>query len=712
MADKQEYASSDKIIKDKETAERKQNDKTENVCESIIDAILYALCLLLHFILAFNLQQSNTEKTSRCYLLYLQPWIPGLVLVPHEIYYNTDMFATSNNLFKIFQGLTYIALYPVIIIVNLFKNMIASGRMKIARLNSIHCLNEIILGSLNMVLVIFLVIRGDIILGGNIACYLGTASLLISAIIYLKGCLAMLEHNYKFSRINPLPWLMSTMLFRMTAYAYILTFLDIWSIIPLAGLTLVLVALYGWSSLEEEDQNEESQLKSPAGSKGPYAMIWTGQKWVKKYVNEQYNKEEESNKVSCVLKGFVRIFSPIFGRNDKCKATRQLFLENLAISIIIFFVFILVNNTISFQYEPNILNNDNFVKLSLILVCFGIMSTLFLTLQVNRCNNFVQCTSTLFQFALAIFTPIAIINFPTTSTIMYKYYLFSVNNNSNVEILAHTFTNQNHLAKTFESSEIYWDMSCNDEIEDKSLVIMNISDPACINKKRNINSTILVSANLKHRVSSPFYFEINFLYSHESIDVSFKRIRENLYIGNLSFVLSTVAEKSNCSSSKKIELRRNDDKCYNHKFINDSSGFIYEQYCTRIDGVVHAVNIFCNARYDSSFKPVLNGIVQTPAILSTDNNGNNLTSCCLNQTFYLQYFGSCESGIFSQIEKTKFSEHSECFNNYIMNNIGHFFGNKCLIKLSFFSKCYNSSIKHTCSEFKCNDLTPLPIHIQ
>ena len=36
----------------------------------------------------------------------------------------------------------------------------------------------------------------------------------------------------------------------------------------------------------EEDQNEESQLKSPAGSKGPYAMIWTGQKWVKKYVNE------------------------------------------------------------------------------------------------------------------------------------------------------------------------------------------------------------------------------------------------------------------------------------------------------------------------------------------------------------------------------------------------------------------------------------------
>ena len=79
-----------------------------------------------------------------------------------------------------------------------------------------------------------------------------------------------------------------------------------------------------------------------------------------------------------------------------------------------------------------------------------------------------------------------------------------------------------------------------------------------------------------------------------------------------------------------------------------------------------------------------------------------MTSCCLNQTFYIHYYGFCGLGITNHIKEVKFSEQSECLNNNIMDNIGYYLSESCLLKANFYSMCFKPSRKiSACMNLEC-----------
>ena len=185
--------------------------------------------------------------------------------------------------------------------------------------------------------------------------------------------------------------------------------------------------------------------------------------------------------------------------------------------------------------------------------------------------------------------------------------------------------------------------------------------------------------------------------------MSSKEVDNEFFIGNLSFILSVVKKKFTCSLSKNVELQRNNYIMYAHKFLNET-GYIFEKHNFVIDGVVHSVDICCrDARFNSSYVPVLNQLLLKPLNLFTANR-KNITWCCLNKKYYLQFYGKCAMSIPNSLESIiYFDEKSSCDTIHNMINTGYYFHNSCLVKASFYSECNNPNKKtSSCLGFPCS----------
>ena len=668
-----------------------------------LDLLIYGLSLSTNIALVLTLVNSTNsiedESKGLEWILLCIPWLPGLILIPNEVNIKTEEEVTpSNNPLKmLIWGIICIAMFPAIILLKTIGIDILEDKI-FRKASNIIDLNEILVGGLNLVYLLFMTLRGRFKNEENAVIYcLITMSLLLLVVMYLKASTQLLASTYCSSirsNITLLPWLTSTLLFRTTAYAYILTFLGYWAVIPFIGLWLLLVVEQAWKAVDEEVKKEEN-----CNHDGPYTMVWSGKRWARKYLHSsQKNETEEENKdsgrISIVFQGVMRLFCPFYGDDKKCEETKWIILENSFITLVLFYVFVAVNLIDSFHYEPNILSNRDFNLLTLILICLAILSSNLLNIGCNQCHSAIE-----FIVSLALLSSVIVISFilffilkaEITININHKLFLFAVDDNSSgnyLDVLSRV-NSIHEFSGSFEVSDVYLNFSCQEKLLDnKSLIFVDSKNPACksLIAEASNKSIILINSNIQRRSSSPINSNPNTFYLEETLNLNHLN-SSTIFIGNISFLLTIVRGQFNCSRDTEIELANHSSTCYQHKFL-DSSGNIYEQRCINVDNHVYAVDLFCDQRFNSSFKPILQGIEQEPIILATNNDGYEIT-CCFNNTYFFQFYGSCNLNTAkATLPKLKFYERNKCSNLLKrLINVGYHIHDECLYKVYFESAC-------------------------
>ena len=230
-----------------------------NLCKYVLDLLIYGLFLSTNIALVLTLVNSTNsiedESKGLEWILLCIPWLPGLILIPNEVNIKTEEEVTpSNNPLKmLIWGIICIAMFPAIILLKTIGIDILEDKI-FRKASNIIDLNEILVGGLNLVYLLFMTLRGRFKNEENAVIYcLITMSMLLLVVMYLKASTQLLASTYcsnSRSNITLLPWLTSTLLFRTTAYAYILTFLGYWAVIPFIGLLLLLVVKQAWKAVE------------------------------------------------------------------------------------------------------------------------------------------------------------------------------------------------------------------------------------------------------------------------------------------------------------------------------------------------------------------------------------------------------------------------------------------------------------------------------
>ena len=133
----------------------------ERMFDTIVNVIIYILLVTLLLIETLAINQSEDNNSLPFHLFILVPWIPGAIIVPHEIFYKTrPINETSNPLMLMLKGLCGILFFPVIIIIFLLKSLRETDTGFTSRVNKINCINQVMLGSINLTLLMFMLFRG------------------------------------------------------------------------------------------------------------------------------------------------------------------------------------------------------------------------------------------------------------------------------------------------------------------------------------------------------------------------------------------------------------------------------------------------------------------------------------------------------------------------------------------------------------------------
>ena len=449
--------------------------------------------------------------------------------------------------------------------------------------------------------------------------------------------------------------------------------------------------------------------------KGPYAMIWNGQKWIWRgldqqqiNINEQDN--DSSDKISFMLKGFIRAIAPLFSENNNFKLIKHSFIENVIIICVMTPIFLFVNYVDYFRYEQNILINEDYNLLSIFLLCFGLCSP-FLVL-LNYFGKIIQNICSIVVFVVFTLIPVILIMSKTQMESLTDLHIFTIQTNSNgpfVDILASFESSQSYLEEKYKTSDIYWDTTCKDtSFVDKSLLFVNLMNSNCMHLVNDNNITVpIISVDdvNKQRLSSPkktkfnlHYLESSLLMKNSNINVS-----ENtnyIFIGNLSYIIYVLEKNMVCSLSKYVELTMiKTYKCKPYKYLSHD-GMVYEQKCIEIMNLNQSINVFCD-RFNSSFRLRKNGIKIEPNTLSIDNMG--YTSCCINNTYLVRSFGDCILSNVINVDSMEFHEKGLCGKGFSQWNIGYRYLDNCLYKVEYKSSCNQYNIKYPgCFGLQCN----------
>lgn len=671
----------------------------------LFDFILLMIYMFINSALIAKLNWSaKSSDEDPCLVPYevlsiILPWIPGLVFSTSRELRNYLHILEIQN--WVVNQIFYLLLFPVFIFISLLRNH--ENNKVFVCLQTFSCASQIITSSLHLVLVIFMTLRGVLSDGEDHVTYiLVAASAIISVTMYLKGSIPLLKGIE--NTICLLPWLTSRLLFRASAYAYIMTFLGYWAAIPLTVYTLLLVTHQVLKDVERQFLSKNDGLMV----KGPYAVIWTGSNWRRKYLHNQYKVSDQlpSTEMSAFAKSIVRILSPVIVDDWQLPPGFGL-VEHLILLLTIGIIVLIVNYVNTFQYAMNILDYDSFMLLSLCIVCFGITAPCSLLLATKNNSTSLK----LFMNTLSILLIGAIITI--ASLICHKILvsksksecvLFSIDKNATssfVNVLGHIQSTCELIEGGYANTDVFLNFECNDTLVedfDYSVFIMDLENIRCLDliNSHNITQPVFdVSNSKKLRNSSPLWKRKN-LFFIRSKNVSATKIilrnSMNVFISNKSYVssLNRKIEGLTCSfTSHNVEISKNDMNisCTPFKFIADNL-WIYQQFCIDMLGLNQEVDKRC-FEFNSSFIPTTNGnIVKSNVILESGKN-----SCCVKRIFLVQSFGNCIGMVYEQIELANFNEMSSCEKDNSQWNTGYNYFDNCLLKVEYKSPCLQKDVK-------------------
>ena len=684
----------------------------EKFCEkhpwsNITNAILYLLLVLTNLALSYKTigTKLNGSGGLAGKLLILLPWLPGLVLVPNEAYVtlkaNVSPVELRILILTLARGIFNLIFYPAVC----FFQFLTGRNCKTFQTSFAYTnLNQIMLGGVNLVHLCFMTFRGEIVRDGQLdmTLVLVIVSATTSIGLYLNGALKHLEEDLFPEKVYPLPFLTATLIFRTTAHAYILTYLDYLSILPYSGLVLVILAHQGWSEIEEDEDDIGKNLNNR--TLGPFAMIWTGENWIPRYLHSSKinsNTQEGRGELPMISKGLLRIFIPCSKNTNRLC---HLYFDNILILLICAAIFMLVQFSSFFMYEQNNITNQLFIKLSILIFCYGAFSPLLVFLiPYHFAKSFLTVTFT-FLSCLAVLVFPVVLYITGKPVVTMQQYLFTLSQSSDLivspVILANIESIDYNNDRDFGLEDIYLNTSCDENITNKHLLIfIDLKSEKC--KSIKLNSTLDVFVQ-KHktttRVSSP---KLNNLFTIKNL-TELRTISGNntLKIGNMSYMLSVLKMNSVCSPSVNVEIiLSNNDPCKQQKFLDENS-FVYEQQCIRFNNLIHRINVHCG-QLNSAYKVVKGGqLLKNSNFLGLDNS--QYQSCCLNDTHSLQVLGNCSPLTYTFNRSINFEPVQECDSNFNQWNIGYTKLSACIVVLKYQSPCNRpGKILPFCSSISC-----------
>ena len=413
-------------------------------------------------------------------------WLPLVPLMIHVFTFKDSKYYSlsdnkASNIFFIFILLIFFPLLPTLMFVRvlIMRRSFTSNRNKLKFLEFEQKATELksIVGSiespLQFILMLWLMFRGILTLPwdqplssscvedslGRVACLpsIPMLSMLFSLLSILKSVFDLNMSAVSSASLSSLtkskvcqhlvlcffPFYLCNILFRLPAYAFILTFIDIWSIIPGLVLYVLQLALCGLFFIRQEPEEADVPLdnimKGSTGTinqattddqgRSEQTLVWDGQHWTSKSIietsceqrqpsvlesdgdveDERRNKVDMSEGETSVKTMIDELNTPVFfnslaGCFFPCVYTLvarqrrltlrdiedlvmwnmkvvmfQSFLFNLAILTILLAIFILVTFIESFNYKTNIFHFFWFCAINTYFVVFGVSVTLWST---------------------------------------------------------------------------------------------------------------------------------------------------------------------------------------------------------------------------------------------------------------------------------------------------------------------------------------------
>ena len=268
--------------------------------------------------------------------------------------------------------------------------------------------------------------------------------------------------------LKSLPCLALSMMFRSVSFAFILIYIDYWSVIPFSILFILQIVLTEYSMKEKPFEDIEVDFDD---TDAPCVLIWNGNEWVPREPGldlDEENSTEHNNpmNISTVITATLNIF---ISRNIFEDLSRQNILlpivTNLLILAVIVTIFCLVTYIQQFHYEPNILVFNSFIGIIVGLFCYGFLSPAAQKLYLMQKIKHKLITEILSIIISILF----VLTLPFVILLCIKvegngeFYFYTINSDDNLtEVKMFPFkTNQeltlNDIDKTFFSSKYKMD---------------------------------------------------------------------------------------------------------------------------------------------------------------------------------------------------------------------------------------------------------------
>ena len=277
-------------------------------------------------------------------------WLPVIPVFIHIMTFrNKHCFGSSGNILsRLIKSMIFVSLFPIMptlmyMKILLMRKRFSSNQEKLSflayeqRTHELKSLTGAIESPLQFTLLLWLMMRGILSLPwdqplssscvqdslGRVACIpsIPMASMIFSLLSILKSVFDLNTSPVASSSYHSItktklslhvffcyfPFYLGNIIFRLTSYAFILTFIDYWSIIPTIIIYILNLAVCGlhfiqhhhdsvqlpMDNLVDHDPGNDNIEPGDEGHvdevDGPPALIWTGTEWISRSVHERTN---------------------------------------------------------------------------------------------------------------------------------------------------------------------------------------------------------------------------------------------------------------------------------------------------------------------------------------------------------------------------------------------------------------------------------------
>ena len=717
--------------------------KLEFVRILLQDVTLTFFYLVTCFLVAANILIKAESPTNENILMHgvlmlSFHWIPGVILIPHELYYSHIVMKFRSNFQKVIILSIGFILFPVLPIFIFLYILYNSKEVKyLYRLQTMQTYNLLLQSSFHLILLIVLLLQNQLPEDntclvdklGRYACltYPVLVNIILSVTIIMISSIKLQKRSEGIlsSPFIYLPYITAAMMFRLLSYALIINYIDKWACIPITFFIFIHILLQGYNSNYMKDYSEKSNHQEEGDDIDGlhnYALIWNGTEWSCELLNSRSQEKStalksETHNISSVLLGVQSAILVIHRvKDDFLWSILSCYLGNGLILSCLFVIYYLVNYVDTFLYASNILNNEYFNFIICILTMSGFISPLLLFVFKSINRNFIKVLLSIFLLLIVILLPCICLIILKKITFINAVYFFTITSNSTMSNVA-TYSVPLHdnirLKNTYRLQEIYFDIECTEkEIYEKDILFINKSNPNCVTLVKIKNKTkIIIDEHNTFRTSSPFH---NKLFPRDFLKLR-SEVQElgTLYGSTILPAIHDINKYLTCSEKTVIELmpttfktvniRNTSINCTVFKFMT-SSGLIYENQCVKIDQLQYKTQVSCqNLSAETSFH--LNGNELSISNMF-ERNGKMHSRCCINATHSIEKYGLCEATFYDDMnQENKFYRIGKCdkFDRQELISFGH--DGNCVVSTFYEADCMNSNIplKNSCRTVVCDD---------